>query len=62
MKAAPLKQIDSVPHLKVVNNSMGKKITLTEQVNRIYINTLMPCFNYINQAGEVVSPQNFILL
>lgn len=62
MKAAPLKQIENAPHLKVVNNSMGKKITLTEQVNRIYINTLMPCFNYINQAGDVVSPQNCVLL
>ena len=62
MKAAPLKQTDRAPHLTVVNNSMGKKITLTEQVNRIYINTLMPCFNYINQAGDVVSPQNRVLL
>ncbi len=62
MKATPLKQTDRAPHLKVVNNSMGKKNTLNEQVNRIYINTLMPCFNYINQTGEVVSPQNCVLL
>ncbi|MHB1147847.1 MAG: hypothetical protein ACYC01_09655 [Lutibacter sp.] len=62
MKAAPLKQTDRAPHLTVVNNSMGKKITLNEQVNRVYINTLMPSFNYINQTGDVVSPQNYVLL
>jgi hypothetical protein len=62
MKVAPLKQIENVPHLKVVNNSMSKKITLTEQVNRIYINTLMPCFKYINESGEVVNPQKCALL
>lgn len=62
MKATPLKQTDRAPHLKVVNNSMGKKITLSEQVSRIYINTLEPCFTYINQAGEVESPKNYVLL
>lgn len=54
---APLKNTDRAPYLKVVNNSMGKKTKISEQVNRIYINTLMPCFNYINQAGEVVTPK-----
>lgn len=62
MKAAPLKQTDRAPYLKVVNNSIGKKITVNEQVNRIYINTLVPCFNYVNQLGEVVSPQKCVLL
>ncbi|NEW79235.1 MAG: hypothetical protein GZ086_07355 [Gelidibacter sp.] len=62
MKAAPLKQTERAPYLKVVNNTMGKKITLNEQVNRIYINTLVPCFNYINQLGEVTSPEKYVLL
>ncbi|MDD3723498.1 MAG: hypothetical protein PHW92_13610 [Lutibacter sp.] len=62
MKATSLKQTDRTPHLKVVNNSLGKKSALNDQVNRIYINTLMPCFNYVNHVGEVVSPQKCVLL
>ncbi|WP_372769952.1 hypothetical protein [Lutibacter sp.] len=62
MKVTSLKQTDRAPYLKVVNNSMGKKINSSEKINRIYINTLMPCFNYVNQAGEVVSPEKCILL
>jgi hypothetical protein len=61
MKAINLKQTDRAPYLKLVNNSMGKKTNINEQVKRIYINTLMPCFNYINQAGEVVTPQCALL-
>ncbi len=62
MKATPLKQADRSPHLTVVNNSIAKKNTLNDQVNRIYINTLMPSFNFINKAGEVERPKNYVLL
>ncbi|MGV8947093.1 MAG: hypothetical protein ACOH1N_11735 [Lutibacter sp.] len=62
MKSTPIKQTERVPYLKVVNNTMGKKNTVNEQVNRLYINTLVPCFNYINQLGEVVSPEKYVLL
>ena len=62
MKLAPLKQTERAPYLKVVNNTIGKKNTINEQVNRIYINTLTPHFNYINQLGEVVSPKRHVLL
>ena len=57
MKAINLKQKDRAPFLKVVNNSLGNKYIVNETINRIYINTLTPCFNYINQAGDVVTPQ-----
>ena len=62
MKTTPLKQTERAPNLTVVNNAMGKKITLNEQVNRIYINTLAPCFKYFNQLGDVVSPEKCALL
>jgi len=62
MKTAPLKQSERAPYLKVVNNTIGKKTSLNEQVNRIYINTLVPCFNYVNQMGEVTSPKKYVLL
>ncbi|MDF1517086.1 MAG: hypothetical protein RQ864_11240 [Lutibacter sp.] len=57
MKATQLQQINSTPFLKVVNNSLGKSSAITEQVKRIYINTLMPGFNYINSAGESITPK-----
>ncbi len=62
MKAKQLRQNDSATYLKVVNNSISKKNTLNEQVNRININTLMPGFNYINHNGDVARPQNQVLL
>lgn len=62
MKATQLQQIESINFLKVVNNSLSKTNATTEKVNRIYINTLMPGFSYINQLGEVVKPQNCALM
>ena len=56
------KQTDSTPFLKVVNNSLIKTSVITEQVKRIYINTLMPGFNYINSAGESITPNKCVLL
>jgi hypothetical protein len=62
MKAMQLNQIDNTPFLKVVNNSLGKANAITEQVKRVYINTLVPGFNYINSAGESIAPKKCILL
>ena len=62
MKATQLQQIESINFLKLVNNNLNKTTVLTENINRIYINTMVPGFNYINQLGEVVSPKNCILL
>lgn len=63
MKAMQFKQIDSVPFLKVVNNnSLAKTNTVTEQVKRIYINTLVPGFNHLNSAGELIKPRKCVLL
>ncbi|MFA5298634.1 MAG: hypothetical protein WC389_10565 [Lutibacter sp.] len=62
METTPLKQTERASYLKVVNNTMNKKNTLNEQVNRIYINTLTPHFGYINQLGEITSPKKYVLL
>ncbi len=62
MKATQLQQIESINFLKVVNKSVNITPTQENKANRIYINTLIPGFNYINQLGEVVCPQNCILL
>lgn len=62
MKATQLQHIESINFLKVVNNRANKTTVLAEKVNRIYINTLLPGFNYINHLGEVVSPQKCIAL
>jgi hypothetical protein len=62
MKAIQLQQIDSSPYLKVVNNSLTKTNAISEQVKRVYINTLVPGFNYLNSTGESITPKNCILL
>lgn len=62
MKATQLQQINSTPFLKVVNNSMGKSSAITEQVKRVYINTLVPGFNYMNNMGELITPNKCALL
>ena len=62
MKAMQLKQTENTPFLKVVNNSLAKTNVITEQVKRIYINTLMPGFNYINSAGESITPNKCVSL
>ncbi|MFZ2285105.1 MAG: hypothetical protein WAV86_14625 [Lutibacter sp.] len=62
MKATQLQQINSAPFLKVVNNSLGKTGTATVQTKKLYINTLVPGFNYINHAGESITPNKCALL
>lgn len=44
-------------HLKIVKNNLKEKM-----VNRIYINTLFPNFNYQNHLGETVFNVNKCVL
>ncbi len=62
MKATQLQQIESINFLKVVNNSLNSTPAQENKANRIYINTLIPGFNYINKLGEVVRPQKCAFL
>ena len=45
------------PHLKVIKSTKRKK-----PVKRIYINTLVPGFSYLNSLGEAIMPRNCALL
>ena len=58
MKSNTLKQISKEPHL----NSIDDKQQLKTKINRIYINTLVPGFNYINQVGKLITPHKCFLL
>lgn len=62
MKSNSLKQITKEPHLKLVKNNTDEKHQLKSKIHRIYINTLVPNFNYINQIGKLVTPHKCILL
>ncbi|WP_457617420.1 hypothetical protein [Lutibacter sp.] len=61
MKATSLKRNDAQPHLKIVNNniSAGRKKKIN---HKLYINTLMPGFNYTNHLGQVITPKKCVLL
>lgn len=61
MKSISLKQTTKEPHLKVVNNTIGKYVE-TELINRIYINTLVPNFNFVNSKKELITPKKCALL
>lgn len=62
MNAIQLNQNESAPFLTVVNNSLNKLNAETSQAKRIYINTLVPGFSYINAAGEAIATKNCALL
>jgi len=49
-------------HLKLVMSSFESKDSNKEAVNRIYINTLIPGFTYVNHLGELSMPKKCILL
>ncbi|MBT8317007.1 MAG: hypothetical protein HKP59_05235 [Lutibacter sp.] len=49
------------PHLKLIKNTKKKK-TANARVNRIYINTLIPGFSYLNKAKKTIIPENCALL
>jgi len=49
-------------HLTIIRSGVANKKTQTKIINRIYINTLIPGFNYVNQLGELITPKKCILL
>lgn len=56
MKASTLKQSTNNSYLKLVKSNMNTKI------NRIYINTLVPGFNYLNHMNKLVTRKNCALI
>lgn len=62
MKSSTLKQISNEPHLKLVKSEISDQYQLKTEPNRIYINTLVPNFNYVNQLGKIITPHKCILL
>ena len=62
MKASALKQNSKEPHLKLVKNNTSKKQVLKTNSERIYINTLIPGFNYINHVGDLITPKKCALI
>ena len=62
MKSTSLKQNRTESFLKVVKNTTNIKRNLKSQVNRIYINTLIPNFSYTNNNGEIIAPKKCALL
>jgi len=59
MKTASLKKQEEKLHLKVVKNKLRNKKSAS---NKIFINTMIPNFNYTNDVGEVSFPTNHVLL
>jgi len=57
MKATKLYN-NKEPHLKVVKSSSKNK----SAINKIYINTLIPGFSYLNSLGKTVTPKNCVML
>ncbi|WP_372793027.1 hypothetical protein [Lutibacter sp.] len=62
MKSAISNQIRKETYLKVVKNNVNNTTTLKSNINRIYINTLMPGFNYIDNVGNLITPRNCALI
>lgn len=62
MNAIQLNQNETAPFLTVVNNSLNKLNAETSQAKRIYINTLIPGFSYINSTGEAITQKICALL
>ncbi len=62
MKSSALKQNIKEPYLKLVKNSSTKQPMLKTDNERIYINTLMPGFNYIDKVGNLIIPKKCALL
>ncbi len=62
MKSATLNQIRKETYLKVVKNNADNTPTLKSNINKIYINTLMPDFNYIDNVGNLIMPKKCALI
>jgi len=54
---SPLKNSEKT-HLKVIKNAAKAK----QKISRIYINTLMPDFSYLNNLGKLIKPHKCIML
>jgi len=54
MKAIPLKNSTKEPYLRVIKNNPKQK---NSPISRIYINTLIPGFSYLNNLGENITPK-----
>ena len=59
METAIIRNYFEEPYLKVVK---GPKVKTKNTINRIYINTLIPNFMFRNWKGDIVKPENFVLL
>jgi len=57
MKAIPLQNSTQKSHLKVIKRTPKQKKT-----SRIYINTLIPGFNYTNSLGQTITPKKCTML
>ena len=53
--------INSEPHLKLIKNNRKRKVAKTK-IERLYINTLIPGFSYLNKAGKTIFPHRYTLL
>lgn len=54
MKSNLAKEPQTSHHFKVIKNNSKKK----ETSSKIFINTLIPKFEYTNSNGELTSPKN----
>jgi hypothetical protein len=61
MKSA-LKQPNVKSHLKLVKNNTKTTTSLKTKINRVYINTLTPGFNYINHVNKLVTKKYYCAL
>ena len=59
MKSTPLQNTQE-SHLKLIKNSTRRN--KKRALKRIYINTLIPGFEYLNNLGETITPKNCSLL
>ena len=59
MNTTSLHNSNQESHLKVIKNTSKRT---KKALNRIYINTLVPGFSYMNSIGETIMPKNCILL
>ena len=57
MKAIPLQNSIQESHLKLIKRTPKQK-----KISRIYINTLIPGFNYTNSLGETITPRKCAML
>ena len=60
MKSNTLKN-NTEPHLKLIKTKSPKR-AVKSNAKRIYINTLIPGFSYINESGKKIVKNNCALL